>query len=76
MKRAAAHELITELGLSERRTFQVVELPRSAFLRPLASQTSRDPDVGLRTWLCAYAKKQPRWGAAASTTMPGRADDA
>ena len=62
MKRAAAHQLITELGLSERKACQIVELPRSTFRRPLAVQTPADPDAGLRTWLCEYAKDHPRWG--------------
>ncbi len=61
-KRAAAQQVITELGLSERRACQVVELPRSTFRRPLASQKPTDPDAGLRSWLCGYAAKHPRWG--------------
>ena len=62
MKRAAAHQLITELGLSERKACKIVELPRSTFLRPLANQAPTDPDAGLRSWLCEYAKAHPRWG--------------
>ena len=42
--------------------FQTFELPRSTFRRPLAAQTPADPDAGLRTWLCAFAKAHPRWG--------------
>lgn len=61
-KRAAAHQLITCLGLSERRACQIVGLPRSTYRRPLAGQAPTDPDAGLRTWLCAYAKAHPRWG--------------
>ena len=61
-KRAAVHQLITTLGLSERKACQVAELPRSTFRRPLASQGSTAPDTGLRTWLCEYAKAHPRWG--------------
>lgn len=61
-KRAAAHHLITELGLSERKACQVVDLPRSTFRRPEAGQRPDDPDAGLRSWLCAYAKEHPRWG--------------
>jgi len=61
-KRAAAHQLITELGLSECKACKIVELPRSPFRRPLAAQTPADPDAGLRTWLCAFAKAHPRWG--------------
>jgi putative transposase len=61
-KRAAVHQLITELGLSERKACQIVELPRSTFRRPLASQTPADPDAGLRSWLCTFAKQHPRWG--------------
>lgn len=59
---AAVHQLITEPDLSERKAYQVVELPRSTFRRPLAAQTPTDPDAGLRTWLCAFAKEHPRWG--------------
>ena len=61
-KRAAVHQLITSLGLSDRKARQVVKLPRSTFRRPLASQTPADPDASLRTWLCEYAKDHPRWG--------------
>ena len=61
-KRATAHQLITELGLSERKGCHVVELARSTFCRPLAAQTPSDSDAGLRTWLCAFAKAHPRWG--------------
>ena len=61
-KRAAAHQLITELGLSERKACTIVELPRSTFRRPLASQKPTDPYAGLRSWLCAFAKEHPRWG--------------
>jgi putative transposase len=48
-KRAAAHQLITDLGLSERKACKIVKLPRSMFRWPLASQTPADPDAGLRT---------------------------
>jgi len=61
-KRAAAHQLITELGLSERKACQIVELPRSTFRRPLASQTPADPDAGFRARLCTFAQQHPRWG--------------
>ena len=61
-KRTAAHQLITTLGLSERKACQIVELPRSTFRRPLAAQTPADPDVGLRTWLFEYAKDHARCG--------------
>lgn len=61
-KRAAVHQLITELGLSQRQACRVAELPRSTFRRPLANQTPADPDAGLRTWLCTFAKAHPRWG--------------
>ena len=61
-KRAAAHQLITTLGLSERKACQIVELPRSTLRRPLAAQAPTDPGAGLRTWLCEYAKAHPRWG--------------
>ena len=61
-KRAAAHQVITSLGLSERRACQIVGLARSTYRRPLAGQAPTDPDAGLRTWLCAYAKAHPRWG--------------
>ena len=58
---AAAHQLTTTLDLSGCKACQVVELPRSTFRPPLAAQTPADPDSGLRTWLCEYAKKHPRW---------------
>lgn len=61
-KRAAVHQVITELGLSERNECQIPGLPRSTFHRLLASQNPADPDAGLGTWLCAYAKDHPRWG--------------
>lgn len=61
-KRAAAHHLITELGLSERKACQVVDLPRSTYRRPVAGQRRDDPDAGFRSWLCSYAKAHPRWG--------------
>lgn len=61
-KRAAAQHLITELGLSERKACAVVDLPRSTFRRPVADQRPSDPDAGLRSWLCSYAKAHPRWG--------------
>ncbi len=61
-KRAAAHQLISDLALSERKACKVVELPRSTFRRPLAAQTPADPDAGLQTWMCAFAKEHPRWG--------------
>jgi len=61
-RRAAAHHLITELGLSERKACQVVGLPRSTYRRPVASQRTDDPDAGFRSWLCSYAKAHPRWG--------------
>jgi len=48
--------------LSERKACQVVELQRTTFRRPLASQKPTDPDAGLRSWLCTHAAKHPRWG--------------
>ncbi len=59
-KRAAAHRLISELGLSERKVCQVVEPPRSIYRRPLAIQKAADPDADLRTWSCTFAKEHPR----------------
>ena len=37
-------------------------LSRSAYRRPLQGETTADPDLALRDWLRAYAKKHPRWG--------------
>ncbi len=37
-------------------------LSSSAYRRPLQSETTADPDLALREWLRAYAKKHPRWG--------------
>jgi len=61
-KRAAAHHLITELGLSERTACAVVDLPRSTYRTATRDQQPTDPDAGFRSWLCAYAKAHPRWG--------------
>ena len=61
-KRAAAHQLITTLGLSERQAYQIVDLPRSTFRRPQANHVPTDPDAGLQTWLCEFAKDHPRLG--------------
>lgn len=61
-KRAAAHHLICELGLSERKACAVVDLPRSTFRNPVQGQRESDPDAGYRSWLCSCAKKHPRWG--------------
>ena len=61
-KRAAANQLNSTLGLSERKACQIMELPRSTFRRPLANQAPTDPDAGLRTWLCDCAKVHLRWG--------------
>jgi len=41
---------------------RLVGLSRSAYRRPLQATTVADPDQALRTWLCQYAKKHPRWG--------------
>jgi putative transposase len=61
-KRAAVHHLIDALGLSQRFACRVVGLSRSTFQQPHPSQSPQDPDAGLRTWLCQYAKDHPRWG--------------
>ena len=61
-KRAAAGHLIATMGVSTRFACRVVGLARSTYAAPHPDQTPHDPDAGLRTWLCAYAKKHPRWG--------------
>jgi len=61
-KRAAAHHVITGMGLSERKACQVVGLARSTYRAPPADQGPADPDAGFRSWLCSYAKDHPRWG--------------
>lgn len=37
-------------------------LSRSAWRRPLNSDTHKDPDAGLRKWLQDFAENHPRWG--------------
>jgi len=61
-KRAAVAHLIDQMGVSQRFACKVVGLARSTFATAHPDQTPTDPDAGLRTWLCAYAKKHPRWG--------------
>jgi transposase InsO family protein len=61
-KRAAAAHLIDTMGISGRSACRVVGLARSTFAVAHPDQTPQDTDAGLRTWLCAYAKKHPRWG--------------
>lgn len=48
--------------VSERMACRLAGLSRSAYRRPLNSDTTADPDRALRDWLRAYAKKHPRWG--------------
>ena len=62
VKRAAVAHLIDQMGVSQRFACKVVGLARSVFASAHPDQTSADPDAGLRTWLCAYAKAHPRWG--------------
>ena len=71
-KRAAAHQLITELGLSERKACQIVQLPRSTFRRPLAAPA---PPILMR--VCGRAcvstpRNTPGGDTGALTTMPAR----
>jgi transposase InsO family protein len=54
--------LIDSPGVSTRFACRVVGLARSTFASPHPDQTGQDPDAGLRTWLCVYAKQHPRWG--------------
>ena len=60
--RAAAGHLIDVLGVSARFACRVVGQARSTYAAAHPDQTPHDADAGLRTWLCAYAKKHPRWG--------------
>ena len=61
-KRAATEHLIATMGVSVRFACRVVGLSRSTLAVPHPDQTPEDADARLRTWLCAYAKKHPRWG--------------
>ena len=61
-KRVATEHLIATMGVWVRFACRVVGLSRSTFAVPHPDQTPEDADARLRTWLCAYAKKHPRWG--------------
>lgn len=61
-KRAAVRHLIATMNLSERFACRMVGIARSTFRTFPADQTPYDPDLGLRTWLCDYAKAHPWWG--------------
>ena len=61
-KRAAIDMLKNRMNVSERLACKVVGLSRSAYRRPLRSQTPADPDADLRARLRAYAAKHPRHG--------------
>ncbi|QBJ20866.1 IS3 family transposase (plasmid) [Kocuria marina subsp. indica] len=61
-RRAAVSHLIRTLQVSERMACRLAGLSRSAYRRPLQGETTADPDLALRDWLRAYAKKHPRWG--------------
>ncbi|WP_270263677.1 IS3-like element ISAar43 family transposase [Kocuria marina] len=60
--RAAVDHLKRKLRVSERMACRLAGLSRSAYRRPLQGETTADPDLALRDWLRAYAKKHPRWG--------------
>ncbi|MEX5268737.1 IS3-like element ISAar43 family transposase [Kocuria sp. CPCC 204721] len=59
---AAVDHLKRKLRVSERMACRLAGLSRSAYRRPLQGETTADPDLALRDWLRAYAKKHPRWG--------------
>ncbi|MCT2360557.1 IS3-like element ISAar43 family transposase [Kocuria marina] len=61
-RRAAVDHLKRKLRVSERMACRLAGLSRSAYRRPLQGETTADPDLALRDWLRAYAKKHPRWG--------------
>ena len=69
VKRAAAHQLITELGLSERKACKVVELPHLTFRRPLAAQTPADPDAGVCGRGCVRSRRSTRGGGIGKPTL-------
>lgn len=54
--------MLSKFEISERLACRIVGLSRSAFRRPLNSETKSDPDTALRQWLCEWAKANPRRG--------------
>ncbi len=50
------------MGVSERFACRVTGQNRGTQRHAPSDQVLADPDAPLRTWLCAYAKKHPRWG--------------
>jgi transposase InsO family protein len=53
---------LSVFDISERMACRLVGLSRSAWRRPLQSETTADPDAALRAWLRAWAKGHPRRG--------------
>jgi len=71
-KRAAAHQLISELGLSERKACQVVELLRSTFHRPWQARSQRILMRACGPGCARTPRSIPGGDTAALTTMPAR----
>ncbi len=59
-RRAAIRRLLSAFDISDRMACRLVGLSRSAWLRPLHSEATADPDAALRVRLGALAKGQPR----------------
>lgn len=56
------NHLIGVFAVSQRRACTVIGQHRSTQRHTPPSETTDDPDAGLRAWLRAYAGKHPRWG--------------
>ncbi|GFZ99900.1 integrase [Nesterenkonia alkaliphila] len=54
--------MIGKFQISERAATRLAGLSRSAYRRPLNSETNADPDAALRQWLRTYAAENPRHG--------------
>ena len=50
------------MGVSERFACRVTGQNRGIQRHEVLDQSPADPDAALRSWLCGYAKKHPRWG--------------
>src|SRR5665213_415774 len=61
-RRAAVHHLMDTMGVSERFACRVTGQNRGIQRHEVLDQSPADPDAALRSWLCGYAKKHPRWG--------------
>ncbi len=56
------NHLIRVFAVSQRRACTVIGQHRSTQRHTPPSETTDDPDAGLRAWLRAYAGTHPRWG--------------